>query len=73
MVIGAGAAGCCTALALGSRGLAGHTWIERHSRNADRKPLQPAGHSSYCKLSPHSHPAVTLFQSSYAYICDIAP
>ncbi len=65
MVIGAGLAGCCTALALARRGWQ-VTLIERHENAAQEASGNPQG-ILYCKLSPHHTPLSRFIQSSYAY------
>lgn len=65
MIIGAGLAGCSTALALARRG-----WqvqlIERHASPAQEASGNPQG-ILYCKLSPHQPPLSRFIQSAYAF------
>ena len=65
LIIGAGLAGCATALALARRGWQ-VTVIERHAHAA----AEASGNSQgilYCKLSPHQTLLSRYVQASYAY------
>ena len=65
LVIGAGLAGCATALSLARRGWR-VTLIERHAQAATEASGNTQG-ILYCKLSPHQTPLSRYVQASYAY------
>lgn len=65
LIVGAGLAGCATALALARRGWQ-VTLIERH----DRAAAEASGNTQgilYCKLSAHQTPLSRYVQASYAF------
>ena len=65
LIIGAGLAGCATALSLARRGWQ-VTVIERHAHAAAEASGNTQG-ILYCKLSPHQTPLSRYVQASYAY------
>ncbi|MFA5678468.1 MAG: bifunctional tRNA (5-methylaminomethyl-2-thiouridine)(34)-methyltransferase MnmD/FAD-dependent 5-carboxymethylaminomethyl-2-thiouridine(34) oxidoreductase MnmC [Pseudomonas sp.] len=65
LIIGAGLAGCATALSLARRGWQ-VTLIERHAHAAAEASGNTQG-ILYCKLSPHQTPLSRFVQASYAY------
>lgn len=66
LVIGAGLAGCATALSLARRGWQ-VTVLERHGHAAAEASGNTQG-ILYCKLSPHQTPLSRYVQASYAYV-----